>query len=415
MRTKITAFFRRDEGGIIVIAALLLPVFLGFTGLSVDVGLWYQNKRHLQLLADSLAVGGALALKNGSNVSSYVAHDAQLNNFAATNGRTLTVNIPPTSGSYAGNTKAVEVILTSPSNRYFTASFLPNAFSISVRAVALLSGTINSVIGNSCLTVMDKTNADALYLEGTAQAIFEQCGIYVNSSSSRAVRLEGSSKINTTGLSIVGNYIVRGGSMINSTGGISTGVAPIPDPYAGIIPIPSFSGCNFNNFQANGTMTINPGVYCNGLTLDGVDDVTMNPGLYIIDRGSFSIGNSGKIRGNGVTIFLTSSTGSNYARFFTSGAGIVNLTAPSSGTYANVVAFSPPQASGVTHQVTAGSSLKLTGLAYFPTSNIEFSGGTSTNDCIRLVVNKATFTGSAILTGTCVGGTGSSVTITLVE
>ena len=40
--------WRDESGGVLVYTAILLPVVLGFAGLSTDVGLWYMNKRVLQ-------------------------------------------------------------------------------------------------------------------------------------------------------------------------------------------------------------------------------------------------------------------------------------------------------------------------------------------------------------------------------
>ena len=51
----------REDGGIVVFFALLLPVILLFLALSVDIGNWWVHKRHLQLQVDAAALaGGAL-------------------------------------------------------------------------------------------------------------------------------------------------------------------------------------------------------------------------------------------------------------------------------------------------------------------------------------------------------------------
>ena len=51
----------REDGGILVLAALLMPVILLFLSLSVDIGNWWVHKRHLQLQVDAAALaGGAL-------------------------------------------------------------------------------------------------------------------------------------------------------------------------------------------------------------------------------------------------------------------------------------------------------------------------------------------------------------------
>lgn len=51
----------REEGGIIVFVAMLVPVVLLFLTLTVDIGNWWVHKRHLQLQVDAAALaGGAL-------------------------------------------------------------------------------------------------------------------------------------------------------------------------------------------------------------------------------------------------------------------------------------------------------------------------------------------------------------------
>ena len=46
---------RDERGGILVLAAVMIPVFLLFTALVVDVGDWFTHKRQLQNRADAAA------------------------------------------------------------------------------------------------------------------------------------------------------------------------------------------------------------------------------------------------------------------------------------------------------------------------------------------------------------------------
>ena len=57
----VTDFAAREDGGILVFAALLMPVALLFLSFTVDIGNWWVHKRHLQLQVDAAALaGGAL-------------------------------------------------------------------------------------------------------------------------------------------------------------------------------------------------------------------------------------------------------------------------------------------------------------------------------------------------------------------
>ena len=52
----------REDGGILVFAAMLMPVVLLFLTLSVDIGNWWVHKRHLQLQVDAAALAGGAML-----------------------------------------------------------------------------------------------------------------------------------------------------------------------------------------------------------------------------------------------------------------------------------------------------------------------------------------------------------------
>jgi hypothetical protein len=48
----------REDGGIVVFAAMLMPVLLLFLAFTVDIGNWWVHKRHLQLQVDAAALAG---------------------------------------------------------------------------------------------------------------------------------------------------------------------------------------------------------------------------------------------------------------------------------------------------------------------------------------------------------------------
>jgi Flp pilus assembly protein TadG len=53
-------FFRARSAGVAVIVALSAPILIAVTGLSVDIGYWFQNQTSLQSAADSAALGAAM-------------------------------------------------------------------------------------------------------------------------------------------------------------------------------------------------------------------------------------------------------------------------------------------------------------------------------------------------------------------
>src|SRR5690242_7777800 len=90
--------------------ALLMPVLLGGAGLGIDLGAAYSARQRVQAVADAAAMAAALELADGSaqaTVTSAATADAASNGFSADTD-TLTLNTPPTSGTYAGDASAAE-------------------------------------------------------------------------------------------------------------------------------------------------------------------------------------------------------------------------------------------------------------------------------------------------------------------
>jgi hypothetical protein len=160
--------------------------------------------------------------------------------------------------------------------------------------------------------------------------------------------------------------------------------------------MPTFSGCNASNTSIqNQTKTISPGVYCNGITVGNASNVTMSPGTYIVDRGSFDIQGGSTVTGSGVTVVLTSSTGTGYASVDIANGTTVNLTAPSSGPLAGIAMFGDRNAPSSTSVVLAGGATEnINGAMYFPSETVNFSNGTTNGgSCTQLIAYKLSFSG----------------------
>jgi hypothetical protein len=180
-------------------------------------------------------------------------------------------------------------------------------------------------------------------------------------------------------------------------------LSPIPDPYANL-QVPSFSGCYKNNYSGKKGDTIDPGVYCGGMQFNANADVLFNPGVYIVDGGNFTVNGGAKLRGTGVTIILTSSSGSWPTATINGGADI-DLRPASTGTFAGVLLFGDRAIPvGTSFKFNGGATQYLGGAVYFPTGDVQFSGGagTSTN-CTQLIGDTITFTGNSGLAINCSG------------
>src|SRR5262249_13811494 len=101
----------RRAGKILVLLAVLLPTLMGIIGLVVDGGLMMADYRTLQHAADAAATAAAMNLKLGKDAGTATAtaiEVIQISNSMPS--VSVTVNIPPSNGLFAGLANHVEVI-----------------------------------------------------------------------------------------------------------------------------------------------------------------------------------------------------------------------------------------------------------------------------------------------------------------
>jgi hypothetical protein len=99
----------------------------------------------------------------------------------------------------------------------------------------------------------------------------------------------------------------------------------------------------------------------------------------------------------GVTFYLTGS-GSKYADVSISSGSDVTLTPVTSGALPNVLVFQDRNAKNGQSKFTGQAQMHLTGIIYFPNSEVEFTGGSTVNRAnILLVANTLKITGNSYL------------------
>lgn len=393
--------FGRDESGsYLVITGLMMPVLVGTVALGTESGLWFLRHRTIQNAADSAAISAATAYYVDGNTSGLTiqgrAVAAGYGFVNDSNGVVVTVNQPPASGPHISTPRAVEVVIQEPQARLLSALWSSDPVNISARAVAVGNG------GKGCVISLDPTAGGATTVQGTSQVVLTGCTLYDNSISTSALTVGGSGTVSALSVSVVGG--ISGQSSISTTEGVATGQAPISDPYADT-DFPSFSGCSQNNFTAKTAVTINPGVYCGGLSLNAGANVTLNPGIYYLNQGSLSVNGGATLTGTGVTFVFTSSNGHNYASATINGGANINLTAPTTGPTAGIVMFGDRGMTVDTpFKLNGGSSEVFQGAIYIPRGAVSFSGGAgSNNGCLQLVANTITFVGDASFAVNCQG------------
>lgn len=408
-RTMISFFkklWRDRRGNALIIAAGALPLVIGSAGLASDTIQWTLWKRQLQRAADSAALAGVYARvqdNSGQTPSQAVSNDLSKNNqtgIALLSGYPQ-VSYPSDTSTYS---KAVRVQLALKKKLGFSSVFMASEPTIIAEATA---ATIKT--GVYCVVSLEDMSVTGITATGNS-TINLGCGMITNSTSLSAAIATGSSSVYATPIAAVGD--IQASSNWNSAELLPFTLKE-QDPFADITPNTSSCTSPSNlRVNANETATVNPGCYAD-ITLNGI--VTMNPGIYILDGGSLSIGSQARVTCNGCTFVLTNSSGGSNPTIGTAdinGGAQVNLRPPNSGTYKNLIMYQDRRASSASNQVNRinGNSASLfEGAMYFPRQELDINGTANLNfNCAQFVSRKVTFSGNGSINNNCSGGYGGN-------
>lgn len=393
-------------GNVLILGAITLPMMLGAAGLGFDTIQWTLTQRQMQRAADSAAIAGAYARLQNSNVA------AQSNTSLNRDGMTGLSTAPvienaPVLGRYAGDTNAVKVILQTEEALPFSSLFMVRPPTIRAEATARALSN-----GDYCVISLENTSVAGISMQGNSRVDLG-CGMATNSNASSAVIASGSSTINATPIAAVGG--------LTSSSNYANGTKLLPysirqnDPFINL-PQPQLPTCSAQlSVKPNQTRTISgssSGQCFRGIDIKGTVD--FGPGVYYIDGGAFSAGSQAVLRGQGVTFILTSATAasnpSSIAQASVNGGATMQLTAPTSGTYAGVLFYQDRRAPNQDgNRMNGNSSSAFQGAFYFPSQGLDFTGtsGMST-ECVQIAARRVSFNGNSSIANRCPPNSGAS-------
>jgi Flp pilus assembly protein TadG len=409
------------SGNALALCAVALPLMIGGVGLAIDSVQISLARRELQRAADSAAIAGAYAISQnpsstGTTRTNY-AKDAATRDLVVNNDVTLStaavVQNAPTTGTFANDTNAVRVQLTTNRSLSFLSFFDATPQAITVEATGAIVRD-----GNFCMLALEDGTAPGITVGGNAD-INVTCGISTNSRSSTAITAGGSSKVNASPIMAVG------GVPASSHFGSATLIpfsAVQSDPFANL-PTPSPSNCRDapDNKSNDPPLTISassPGynatdrsICYNGMDIKGTVNFSFTqPTIVYINGGELSMGAQAHVTGTNVTFVLTSTNAASNPASIAGvdiGAGAnVNITAPSTGSYAGVAIYMDRRATvGRTVKWNGGADMKFNGAIYMPSAYFEYNGGADmAAQCIQLIARRLDFRGNGSITNSCPTG-----------
>ena len=396
---RITGLFKRlrsnERGNVLVICAAAMPMLVGSAALAIDtvqLSLW---KRQLQRAADSGAIAGAYALAQNRSASAAVTRDLSLNNDVPFS-QAAQIENAPVAGPYAGDPKAVRVILTSQRSLPFMSFFMSTPPTVSVASTAAVVSR-----GKFCMVSLDGTISAGIEFTGNTNVKLG-CGIAANSRGAPAITAKGNSFISATPIAAVGSLPVGNDKFMGST--MLPYSTPQEDPFADR-PDPT-AAANAMSCQPANTTPVTPGCY-NGLSLNGT--MTLPPGIYYIKNGDFNLGSHANITGTGVSIVLTGDP-ANIGTINMNGQAKFNITSPEDGPYRGIAIYQDRDVlTTQTVHFNGGNGVTVQGALYFPNANFIFNGGADMPaDCLQVVARQIDFSGNSEIKNNCPAGSASS-------
>lgn len=400
MGDALDSFFRRDRrGAAMITVGISLPVLLGVSALSIDLGLWYKSRRDYQTAADAGAISAAWQrLKGKSGLVETAKADAARNGVIAGSALQIEANNPPKSGAYVGEPEAVEVVITAQETTMLSSIVYSGSVTNVVRAVALIE-----VTGQACVLALNSTAASALKVWGNTTVEAKKCVLGSNSNASNSIDIGGSSQIVAESLWSAGGAQIAGAATFDRPP--VTEMWALDDPYKNLT-VGAMGGCVVTNPpNYNSSATLSPGRYCGDVSFGAQANITLQPGTYYIDQGNLTVNGGAKIRCNctgteGVTFVLTSSgSPSNTGTVTINGGADIQLNAPSdpNATYKGVLFYQDQQASASTAKFNGGATMILNGAIYFKQAIIQYNGdhSASAKSCTQIIGDTIEFTGNS--------------------
>ena len=277
----------------------------------------------------------------------------------------------PTSGTY-------QVAATATVATTFMKIAKINVVTIGATATAVISASTNT--DNVCLLALSQNASPGLLANSDVTINASSCEIDVASTGNPAATFNSGDTFNVSKICVAGTQILNNNGSMSQ---LKTGCAVAADPFAGKLPAVTVGACTVNSQNYSGNVTLTPGVYCGGFNFNGSGTVDFQPGLYVFKGTSWNMNSGWTMNGSDVTFYFADTS------YMQINSGVTaNLTAPTTGTYANILMYEPNGLTISSFTINGQAGHSFQGLIYLPSRNITFNSMSNvTSEALTIVVN----------------------------
>ena len=260
---------------------------------------------------------------------------------------------------------------------YFLKSIIPSTITVNSEAVARSQVKL-------CALALDENSPETFSFSDDSVLVANECSIFSNSTSASGLFADMKSLVTADMICSSGGYV---GSSENFSVDPIVDCPVYADPLAGIITSPTVGACDAIDEQVGNVTietekfgilnlrtlgftkyTLSPGVYCGGIEVFELADLTFEPGIYIIKDGPLKISWKSDVKGEGVAFYFT---GDNAVIDIGPDARL-DLTAPATGSLAGMLFMDDPgTVAAREHVIRSADARNLLGTFYFPNATLK--------------------------------------------
>jgi phosphodiesterase/alkaline phosphatase D-like protein len=247
------------------------------------------------------------------------------------------------------------------------------------------TATIKDNIG---ILLLDAHGKGALSASGNGSVNVTGGGaIVVDSRSAEAATVSGKAQVRAADLDATGTAATGHGAF---AGSIDNNEAPVADPLASLSapPVPS-TVRSTSTLTVTSDTTLQPGLYIGGIKISGHAHVVLEPGIYYLRGGGFTVSGHATVTddGQGVLLYNAPARSSDgisiggQARVSLSGLSAaqlasLGLTGPQDAGYQGLAIFQDRSATAAL-SLGGQASLSITGTVYAASATVQVTGGSS--------------------------------------
>lgn len=347
-------FFSNQNGNVSVVLAVCITMVGMMVGTALDLSRLTSADQKLQDALDAATLLAAKSTGDSPKVDANIFLNEMVND--------LTIFDLSSDFQFDGN----QVIGTARAelNLVFGGLLGKDTSSIGARTV------VNVPSEGPCIIVLNESRFSSLLLNTGAHIDASHCEVHVHSDTTQSVTVNSGARLESKKICVAGSAYLNTGGVVE---GLEPDCTPDGDPYAGRVPVPNSTSCDYPTANYSSSQTqLQPGVYCGWHNFQGVgSQIDLAPGLYVLRDGGWNV-NEGAVSGENVTFYFADESKIN----FNSGID-VSFSAPQTGAYAGILMSEVLGLPNTPLNLNDANGYDFKGAIHLPSRDLTLNSGTN--------------------------------------